>query len=96
MCECEPFQLDASAANMFTHYSVSVYLLISYCCKKNTLREIQSDVIQRVVLITSICYVLLEGSRAREIFEQSGTRCNLRRMAWIGMMFQLNRALGKD
>ena len=68
MCECEPFQLDASAANMFTHYSVSVYLLISHC-KKNTLREIQSDVIQRVVLITSICYVLLEGSRAREIFE---------------------------
>ena len=34
MCECEPFQLDASAANMFTHYSVSVYLLISHCCKK--------------------------------------------------------------
>ena len=66
MCECEPFQLVASVANLFTRCSVSVYLLISHCCKK-PLREIQSDVIRRVVLITPICYVLLEGSRAGKI-----------------------------
>ena len=34
---------------------------------KKPLREIQSDVVRRVVLTTPICYVLLEGSRAREI-----------------------------
>ena len=32
LCEGEPFQLVASVANMFTCYSVPVYLLISHCC----------------------------------------------------------------
>ena len=71
MCECEPFQLVASVANLFTRCSLFVYLLISHCCKK-TLREIQSDVIRRFALITPICYVLLEGSRAREILSSQG------------------------